>query len=208
MKRRLFMILSVSSLLLLLGIVVLWGRSCIIGDTISYDALGDGWVMAVPAEHEVSQPLATSDSYVAGRSGASATVARLSSRRGVCAFRRVTLRASVGGRVGLADAHRGIRYRAVLVSPADPSSSRGFAGFYFASKTVTDQSGVWREFGVSLPYWFLLGCTGILPILWLRCYRRARGRREGCLCPSCGYDLRATPERCPECGTPQAEASA
>jgi hypothetical protein len=54
-----------------------------------------------------------------------------------------------------------------------------------------------------VPEWLVLGLSSILPLLLVRRKLLARRRRKrlskGC-CARCGYDLRATPQRCPECG--------
>jgi hypothetical protein len=46
-------------------------------------------------------------------------------------------------------------------------------------------------------FWVVWIASGLLPIIWLR--SRPGHQRDG-HCRRCGYDLRATPERCPECG--------
>jgi hypothetical protein len=54
---------------------------------------------------------------------------------------------------------------------------------------------------VDIGGWFLVMLAAVIPATWvastLRQRRRARERR----CLNCGYDLRASGERCPECGT-------
>ena len=54
---------------------------------------------------------------------------------------------------------------------------------------------------IALPYWLILPVALIPPITWtVRRVRLARRQRIG-HCLACGYDMRATPDRCPECGT-------
>jgi hypothetical protein len=49
-------------------------------------------------------------------------------------------------------------------------------------------------------HWFLATLTTVPPLVWLvRRLRRGSHQLVG-HCTKCGYDLRATPDRCPECG--------
>jgi hypothetical protein len=52
----------------------------------------------------------------------------------------------------------------------------------------------------ALPYWVPVALTsGPAAMVIAKSLRRWARRRRG-LCPGCGYDLRETSERCPECG--------
>lgn len=60
-----------------------------------------------------------------------------------------------------------------------------------------------RLWGVTVPHWAILTLAGVLPVHWLIRRHRLRIRRQRMaagLCAACGYDLRATHDRCPECG--------
>ena len=65
---------------------------------------------------------------------------------------------------------------------------------------------------VEAPFWMLAAICGVLPAAWAAevAVRRRQPRRVGRagLCPSCGYDLRASSARCPECGRSITAASA
>lgn len=63
--------------------------------------------------------------------------------------------------------------------------------------------GVDISWHLDVPYWFLALAAGATA-LWCAARRSSRFVRGQC--SRCGYDLRATPDRCPECGTVPAAA--
>jgi hypothetical protein len=78
-----------------------------------------------------------------------------------------------------------------------PIETRARLGFRYQSGT----GGPWgRCFLIALPLWAIISpCALALMGIAIRAARvRVRSRRGACA--ACGYDLRATPQRCPECG--------
>jgi hypothetical protein len=87
--------------------------------------------------------------------------------------------------------------------------------------TYTDKSSLWHRMGfrlyawddlapaavgtvgireLELPLWMFAVASALFPSILLYRRRRAAQRRTVGHCTNCGYDLRASPERCPECG--------
>jgi hypothetical protein len=90
----------------------------------------------------------------------------------------------------------------------DPNDCRGMfpdGGGTLGFRYVRHNYGPGTPFGTFracyIPHWATMAVSAVVAaggVMLIRVDRRRRGRG---LCAKCGYDLRATPERCPECGT-------
>ena len=78
------------------------------------------------------------------------------------------------------------------------------------AKVCLERVGTKGDFCIAVtgPYWALLSVAGIVPVVRFPFLLRRRRRKSKGRCPTCGYDLRATPDRCPECGAVPAAAIA
>lgn len=81
-----------------------------------------------------------------------------------------------------------------------PDELRRWAGFAVAAGSY-DLGPAWVPYRVVVvPMWALMVPAAIPQVLWFAGVVRRRARRIAGRCVWCGYDLRASPERCPECG--------
>ncbi len=91
----------------------------------------------------------------------------------------------------------------MIISIRDCCADWSSLGFHLAAHQYQDSaSSIPRKCrGIAVPHWFLISVTAIGPLARVLYIFRPRRRPRPGFCPICGYDLRATPDRCPECGT-------
>ena len=73
-------------------------------------------------------------------------------------------------------------------------------GFAYENEQYESLGGIVSRRNLMFPIWLPIPLFIVLPALWGKRYLGQRRRARLGLCRKCGYDLRASTERCPECG--------
>jgi hypothetical protein len=182
-----FNILAAGSLLLCLAIAVLWLRSSNHIDRIGYHHVRGEWADTEWPKWGVSQ-------FEVGPPGLSSRMWYLQSDEGACLLFVMIRDYEAGDRVHSPTPPGWITWQGLDVGTL-PYGWGGISYEFFSE--AQDHS---RGVTIIVPHWAIIVVTAVTPLLWLT-RRLIRRRREPGLCPICSYDLRATPGRCPECGT-------
>ncbi|HEY7089832.1 MAG TPA: hypothetical protein VH518_17170 [Tepidisphaeraceae bacterium] len=170
MKRRLFTLLSAVSLLLCMATVGLWVRSYWAFDVLTRFTLTD--------DHALHGVI-------------------FWTQHGSCALRR-----SVAGRQAIPFnyPHLG-EWQWNVNSNQNPLGTLRYGFIFDRDERGGPNSGYYRWMTIGVPLWLLAIFFAVCPTWWLvRELRRRAALRAVGRCKNCGYDLRATPDRCPECG--------
>lgn len=191
--KRLFTILAGASLAIAVAAAVLWVRSYAFGDSFFWQS----WT------EQPQITIWTQDSIVIGRGGV-AFFRIANTNYTVISTDGQTWRQAIQTQFGPSSPAKFIHGTGNPIYPdvQFTKDDRRFLGFV-VGHLLTDPN---RKIGyqevrqIVLPFWFLLPMTLLLPGLWYGLHRRQTRRLAAGKCAACGYDLRATPERCPECG--------
>ncbi|MDB5293257.1 MAG: hypothetical protein JWL69_4498 [Phycisphaerales bacterium] len=177
MRRRIFTLLSALSLLLCVGTCVMWVRSYRVVDRIDFDGVGRSFEIRTN-DHALLVEWTSRPYRSAGWETTPPTYSEPFNEF-VRPQHIVYPQAS-----GIPDAYEWLGF---FLEPT------------YHQAPGDKQYDCWFT-EVGIPYYFLFALTALPIFVWARRRYQSRGRKHLNLCPSCGYDLRATPDRCPECG--------